>query len=195
VNVPPVQLPDKGVIEYNAVCALLDGLVNVPDIVPALVALTPPVIPPVTFGNDQVYVVPSGIISEPLGVNENELTLQMGAATLFAIVAFGFTVTLIVNVPPVQLPDKGVIEYNAVCALFVGLVKVPDMVPAPVALTPPVIPPVTDGNDQVYVVPLGMTSPVVDENVNELTLHIGVAVFGAIVAIGLTLTLIVKVPP
>ena len=77
------------------------------------------------------------------------VALHIGVAMLFAMVAFGLTVTLIVNVPPVQLPDNGTIVYNAVCALFVGLVKVPDIVPTDDALVPPVIPPVTVGVDHV----------------------------------------------
>jgi hypothetical protein len=78
----------------------------------------------------------------------NDVALQIGVAILFVIVAFGLTVTLIVNVPPVQLPDIGVIVYNAVCTVFVGFVKVPDIVPDPVEFTPPVIPPVTVGKSQ-----------------------------------------------
>ena len=48
-------------------------------------------------------------------------------AVLFAIVAFGLTVTVTVNVDPTQLPAAplvGVTVYTTVCAVFVKLVSV-----------------------------------------------------------------------
>jgi H+/Cl- antiporter ClcA len=63
-------------------------------------------------------------------------------------VIIGLTVTVTVNVLPEQLPDVGVTVYVAVCAVFVGFVKVPLMLAAFVPEAPPVIPPVTVGADQ-----------------------------------------------
>src|ERR1044071_1702383 len=66
----------------------------------------------------------------------------------------GLTVTVTVNVDPVHEPDVGVTVYVAVCAVLVGLVNVP-VIDEPDPATPPVIPPVTVGTPQLYVVPAG----------------------------------------
>jgi hypothetical protein len=111
VKVPPIQDPDIGVMVYMAFCAVFVGLVNVPEMVPAPVALTPPVNPPVTFGVNQLNVVPTGIISLVVDEKVKELVLQIGAVVLFAMVGFGFTVTVTVKVPPSHpSADLGVTE-------------------------------------------------------------------------------------
>jgi hypothetical protein len=149
VNISPVQVPDKGVILYDAVCCVFVGLIKVPEIVPTPDALTAPVKPPVTVGLDQEYIVPKGIMSLTVEEKVKEVALQIAVVELFAIVAFGFTVTVRVKVPPTHpSADFGVTEYVAVCTALVGLVKVPEIVPASAALTPPVNPPVTVGAGQ-----------------------------------------------
>ena len=68
-------------------------------------------------------------------------------AVIGVITAVGFTVTVTVNGVPVQVPDVGVTVYVAVCTALVGFTNV-WLIDAPVAVTPPVIPPVTPGVDQ-----------------------------------------------
>ena len=81
--------------------------------------LAPPVTPPVTTGAVQVYVVLVGTIL-PLpfaGVKLNPVPLQL-LAVCALIDGLGFTVTVIVNVLPTQLPcapDIGVTVYTTVC--------------------------------------------------------------------------------
>ena len=63
VNTSPTHpVGDTGVISYVAVCTVLVGLVSVPVIMLCNVPPAPPMIPPVTVGDDQLYVVPSGMI-------------------------------------------------------------------------------------------------------------------------------------
>ena len=113
----------------------------------ALVADAPPV-KPVPVGTDQLYVVPVGIV--PLvpfaGITVKLVPLQV-VAVIAVITAIGFTVTVTVNGVPVQLPEVGVTVYVAVCTALVGFTNV-WLIDAPVAVTPPVIPPVTTGVDQ-----------------------------------------------
>ena len=114
VKAGPVQLPDNGVTIYVAVCAEFVGLVSVPVIFAAADPAAPPVIPPVTAGADQLYVVPAGTMSVPLtGVTVNITALQV-VAVLAAIEGTGLTVTVTVKGEPVQLPAVGVTEYVAV---------------------------------------------------------------------------------
>ena len=85
------------------------GLVSVPLMFAAAIPANPPVIPPVTVGADHVYVVVPGTIP---------LTPFVGAAVklpalhiveiILVIAGFGSTVTITVNVVPVQPPDFGV---------------------------------------------------------------------------------------
>src|SRR5690349_24476487 len=85
---------------------------------------------------------------------------------------FGLTVTVTVNALPGQVPDVGVTVYVAVCAVLVGLVNVP-VIDDPDPATPPVIPPVTVGTPQLYVVPAG-TIPFVPSTgvtLNAVPLH------------------------
>ncbi len=63
--------------------------------------------------------------------------------------ATGLMVTVYVNVVPApQLTLVGVTIYVAVCAVLVGLVKLPVNIDAPLTVNPPVNPPVTLGADQ-----------------------------------------------
>ena len=75
----------------------------------AFVPVTPPVNPPVTAGADQLYNVPEGTIPfiPSVGVTVNVTPLQV-TPVIAAIDTLGFTVTVTVNVAPVQLPDNGV---------------------------------------------------------------------------------------
>ena len=73
-------------------------------------------------------------MSVPLvGVTEKLLPLH-AVAVVFAIAAFGLTVTVTVNVAPTQFPVVplvGVTVYTTVCAVLVKLVSV-----CPMVLTP-----------------------------------------------------------
>ena len=95
-----------------------------------------------------VYVVDAGTISLPLlfGVIVNASPLQI-VAVLLAIAGFGLMVATTVNVGPLHNPLVGVTVYVAVCGMFVGLVSVPLILDCPVAVAPPVNPPVTTGNE------------------------------------------------
>jgi hypothetical protein len=109
VNVLPVQpAPVVGVTVYVAVCGDAVVLVSVPvidDPEPA----TPPVIPPVTTGADQLYVVPAGTMLGPLfaGVTVNAVPLQT-VVVRSCIDGLGLTVTVTVNGRPAQVPEVGV---------------------------------------------------------------------------------------
>ena len=87
-----------------------------PVIVDALLPDAPPVIPPVTPGALQLYVVPAGIT--PLvtftGVTLKNTPLHV-VVLIAVILAYGLILTVTVNVAPVQLPDTGVTVYVAVC--------------------------------------------------------------------------------
>ena len=72
----------------------------------------PPVIPPVTVGADQVYVVPAGTIVAAVGVASvkvvvNDPPLQIDAVCA-GITGFGFTDTVTVNEAPVHNEVAGV---------------------------------------------------------------------------------------
>ena len=84
----------------------------------------------------------------------------------------------------------------AVCALFVGFVKVPLITLAFVALNPPVNPPVTLGALQLYKVPAGIIplAPFTGLIVNKIPLQV-VADNGVIVAAGFSVTISVKLMP
>ena len=83
-------------------------MVNVPLIEDAFVPVDVPVIP-TTDGADHEYNVPTGTVLPP---PFDGVTLNVPPEHIVAvcdwIVATGFTVTVTVNVAPVQLPDKGV---------------------------------------------------------------------------------------
>jgi hypothetical protein len=109
-------------------------------------------------------------------------------AVIAEIAGRGFTVTITVNVAPGHDPDVGVTVYVAVCAVFVVLVNVPvTLDPLPAA--PPVIPPVTTGIPQEYVVPAGTIpfDPFTGVELKAVPLHV-VAVMAVILGTGLTVT-------
>jgi hypothetical protein len=89
---------------------MLTGLVNVPLIVVGTpLAETPPVIPPVTVGAGQLYVVPAGTMPliPSVGVALNGRVLPV--PTVIALIDTpGLTVTVIAKTLPAQLPDNGV---------------------------------------------------------------------------------------
>jgi len=69
-----------------------------------------------------------------------------GVAVMAVTAGFGLTVTVTVKVDPTQVPDVGVTVYVAVCAVLVGLLRVPVILAGvPTLAAPPVIPPVTPG--------------------------------------------------
>lgn len=144
VKFVPVQLPAAGVTVYTAVCVVFVGLVSVP-LMLAPEPATPPVSPPVTTGAAQLYVMPGGTIPLVIftGVMVNALSLQT-IEEIGVMAGLGFTVTSIVKSAPVQLPEVGVIVYIAVCAEFVGFMRV-ILIVWPLLAIPPVRPPVTVG--------------------------------------------------
>ena len=75
----------------------------------ALVALIPPVTPPVTVGTAQLNSVPAGILPLMIlaGVRLKEVPVQI-TAVIALITAVGLTVTVTVNGVPLQIPDSGV---------------------------------------------------------------------------------------
>jgi hypothetical protein len=85
-------------------------------------------------------------MSVPLtGVTVNAAALH-AVAVLAAIAGFGLTVIITVKIAPVQVAVAGVTVYVAVCAVLVGLVRVPEILAAAAPAAPPVSPPVTTGN-------------------------------------------------
>ena len=84
-------------------------LLKVPDIKAVLVALMPPVTPPVTVGTAQLNSVPAGILPLMIlaGVRLKEVPVQI-TAVIALITAVGLTVTVTVNGVPLQIPDSGV---------------------------------------------------------------------------------------
>ena len=82
------------------------GLFNVPLILAWLVPAAPPVIPPVTEGTPQLYVVPAGIIvvgGALTGVTVKVISLHTDAVCAGSN-GFGLTVTVTVNGEPGQFP-------------------------------------------------------------------------------------------
>ena len=84
-------------------------MVKVPNRLVAPLTAVPPVIPPVTIGNDQLYVVPAGTIPLVIltGVTVNAVPLHV-IVVIAVIDATGSTLTVIEKILPVQLPDTGV---------------------------------------------------------------------------------------
>ena len=146
VKVVPTQIPVNGVTIYVAVCVVFNGFVNIPLMFVCAVSLNPPAKPPNTLGALQLYNVPAGTIPFVLfvGVILNPTPLQL-TVVIAVITGVGLIVTVTVNAAPVQFPVTGVTIYVAICAMFVGFVKLPLMLIAFVALIPPVSPPVTPG--------------------------------------------------
>jgi hypothetical protein len=130
-----------------------------------------------------------------MGVTEKPTPVQVEGVT-FAIVGFGFTVMVTVNVAPAHVPDFGVTVYVAVCAVLVGLVRVPVIEPALFPVAPPVIPPVTAGSGHEYVVPAGTIPlvPLAGVCVKPVPLHVVVDI-AVTAGVGLTVTVRVNVVP
>ena len=191
VKVAPIQLPDVGVTVQVAVCAIFVGLVSVPLIFAAAEPDAPPVMPPVIVGAAQSQVVPTGTIPFVLltGVTVNPTPLHT-EAVIVVIAGAGFTVTVTIKVPPVQLPDVGVTVQVAVCAVLVGLTRVPLIFAAAEPAAPPVMPPVNVGAAHEQVVPAGTVPfvPLTGVTVNPDPLHT-VAVIAVITGSGLTVTI------
>jgi hypothetical protein len=152
VNTAPAHpVGDNGVIKYVAVCTVFVGFVNVPVRILVPLADAPPVTLPVTVGIDQLYVVPSGmIVVGALFVSGCVNVPPLHIVSLCAgTTGVALTVTVYVNTAPAHpVGDNGVITYVAVCTVLVGLVNVPVIILCAVADAPPVIPPVTVGDDQ-----------------------------------------------
>ena len=88
---------------------MLEELISVPLMFAAPAPAAPPVMPPVTTGAGQLYVVPAGTIPFVMftGLTVKSTPLHM-EAVISLIAGFGFTVTVTVNVAPGQLPEVGV---------------------------------------------------------------------------------------
>jgi hypothetical protein len=129
-----------------------------------------------------------------VGVAVNVPSLQ-----IFSVIAMtdglGLTVTVTVNVAPVQEPDVGVTVYTTSIAALVVLVNVPLMLASAVPTAVPVMP-TTEGAVHEYVVPVGTIPLVVfagvDVNVPSLQI---VAVIADTAGFGLTVTVTVNVAP
>ena len=168
-------------------------MVSVPVIVFTAAACDTPPVKLLPVGTDHVYKVPVGITPFVTFVGVTAKVTPLQTVVLIAvIVAIGLTVTVTVNgVAGPQLLVDGVMIYVAVCAVLVGLNRLPVMVLTAVALAPPVKPPVTPGTDQLYVVPAGtiplVTSVGVTVNNTPLQLTVLIAVITA-VAFNVTVT-------
>ena len=128
------------------------------------------------------------------------LVLQI-VAVCAGITGFGFTVTITVNVGPLQVPDFGVTIYVAVNGALVLLVNVPEIEVKLLATNPaapPVIPVSTVGAGQEYVVPAAIillfAPAVTGVTVNTLPLQTDVTSL-ATVGFGFTVTVTVKLAP
>ncbi len=130
-----------------------------------------------------------------------KLTPLQTAAVIGLIAGLGFTVSVNVNDAPVQPPnpagEAGIIVYVAVCGELVVLVSVPVMlVGVPTLAAPPVMPPVTTGAAQVYVVPAGTTPFVPSEGVTVKPVPVHTdSVIAVTAGLGLTVTVTVNVAP
>ena len=108
----------------------------------------------------------------------------------------GATVTATVKLLPEQVAEEtGVTVYVAVWLVVVVFVRVP-VILLPLPATAPVIPPVTDSTDQVYVVPDGTIplTPSAGETLNEVPVQ-DAAVIAVIAGFGFTVTVTVKDDP
>lgn len=180
-----------------AVTGALEGFISVPVIVLTAITCDNPPLKPVPVGAVHVYKVPAGTIPlvRLLGLKVNATPLQL-LVLIEVMAATGLMVTVTVNTAPVQLPDNGVTIYVAVWAVFSGLLRLPLISTWPVALAPPVSPPVTDGIDQLYKVPDG-TIPFVEltgvtSKATPLQLTVLIAV---ITAVGLIVMVTVNTAP
>ena len=130
------------------------------------------------------------------GVNVKLPPVQMDVA-IAAIAGFGKTVTVTVKVDPTQPPSAadavGVTVYVADCDIFVVLLSVPLILEGvPLLAAPPVIPPVTTGASQLYVVPAGTTPLVPSAGATAKFPPLQIIAVIALIA-GLGLTVIIRV--
>ena len=194
----PVHDPDTGVTIYVAVTTLIVVFVKVP-----VMELTPtpceaPPVNPLPVGALHVYVVPAGTIPfVPFtGLTVNNTPPQL-VVLIGVIDDVGLTVTVTVNVAfaPHKF-DVGVTVNVAVCCTFVGLIKVPIILAAPLPVPPPVIPPVTVGALHPNVVPAGTIPfvPFTGVTTNPIPPQV-IAVMALITADGFTFTVTVNVVP
>ena len=162
-----------------------------------VIPAAPPVNPPLTLGALQLYTIPDGTIPfVPLiGLTVKATPLQL-TELIAVITGVGLIVTVNTNDAPVHAPDTGVTVYVAICAIFVGFVRLPVISIAPVPLMPPVIPPVTTGTLQLYNVPPGTipSARFVGLTVNITPLQL-TAVRLLITAVGLIVIVTVNVAP
>ena len=123
------------------------AFVKVPLINACAVPAAPPLIPTVTDGDAQVYVVPAGTTPfTPLVGDEVKLAPLQITAVIALIVALGLTVTVTVKEAPIQLPPEvGVTVYVAVLTVLLLFVKVPDTVACVLLATPPLMLPLIEG--------------------------------------------------
>ena len=162
VNVDPIQVPVIGVTVYVAVLAIFVVFVKPPLILATATPCEAPPVNPVPVGAVHVYKVPTGTTPSNTSVG---LILNTNPLHTVVVIALMIPTGLIVTVTvkeafAPQLSVVGVTIYTAVCALLVGLAKVPLINDAPDPLVPPVKPPLTLGALQAYVVPAG-TIPLV----------------------------------
>ncbi len=130
---------------------ILVGLVKLPLINDAFVALNPPVIPPVTVGVDQLYKVPAGTIPFVLltGLTVKVTPLQL-TVVIAVISAVGLIVTVKVNgAPNPQFTILGVTIYVAVLAILVVLFNVPLITLTGTLCDKPPVKPTPVGTDQI----------------------------------------------
>jgi len=131
-----------------------------------------------------------------VGVTLKPSPLQV-VVLIGVIMPTGLIVTVTVNVAfAPQLTVVGVTIYTAVCALLVGLAKVPLINAALLPLTPPVKPPVTLGALHAYVVPAGTIPFVIFDglSVNNTPLQL-IVLIAVITAVGLIVTVTVNTAP
>ena len=151
---------------------------------------TPPLTPVVVIGADQLYVVPNGTIPLIPLVGEARNATPLHVTVLIDVIfTRGLSVRVNWNDAPVQPLVNGITVYVALCAVLVGLVRLPLILVCVNAAAPPVTPPVTIGADQLYVVPAGTTpfTPLVGVTVNNTPLHVTV-VIAVITAAGFSVT-------
>ena len=117
-------------------------------------------------------------MSVPLvGVTVKLLPLH-AIAVVFAIAAFGLTVTVTVKVEPTQLPAAplvGVTVYTTVCAVLVKLVSVCPIVLTPIVCSDSPVTLILSTTVQMYVVLAGIIVVVglfVGRTLNAVPLHI-----------------------
>ena len=158
---------------------------------------TPPLTPVVVIGADQLYVVPNGTIPLIPLVGEARNATPLHVTVLIDVIfTRGLSVRVNWNDAPVQPLVNGITVYVALCAVLVGLVRLPLILVCVNAAAPPVTPPVTIGADQLYVVPAGITPLVTFVGVNTNATPVqAVPVIAVTAASGLIVTVNWNVAP